>query len=95
MLAKYVSSFSRALLNKQDAGTDLGIAEWKSHWAGNHKAKVLGPDLAPNRLYFHITLGRSLTLFCPQLFYLCNIGIELYILCNSNVLSNPKLLQGL
>lgn len=73
-----VSSFSRALPNRQDAGTDLGIAEWKSHWAGNQKARVLGSDLSANKLYFHITLDRSLTLFCPQLLHLCNIQVEPY-----------------
>lgn len=78
MLAKYISSFSRALPNKQDAGTDLGIAEWKSHWAGNQKARVLGPDLAADKLYYHITLVRSLALVCPQLLRLYTIEIELY-----------------
>lgn len=50
MLAKKISGFSRALPNRQDAGTDLGMAEWKSQWAGNQKARVFGPDLAANKL---------------------------------------------
>lgn len=77
MLAKYIPGFSRALPNRWDAGTDPGIAEWKSQWAGNQKARVLGPDLAANKLYYHVTLDRSLALFGPRLFHLHTIEIEL------------------
>lgn len=60
-------------------GTDLGTAEWKSHWAGNQETRVLGPDLAANELYFHVTLERSLTIPCfsPQFFHLYDIEAEL------------------
>lgn len=56
-------------------GLDLGTDEWKSHWAGNQKTRVLGPDLAANKLYFYVTLERSLTPLCPKLFYLYNIEV--------------------
>lgn len=65
-------------LTEADAGTELGIAEWKSHWAGNQKTMVLLSFRLPTRL-FPSTSVRPLTLFCPQLLHLYAMEFEFHM----------------